>query len=47
MSTVKAFLPEVEADASVCHHDPTYQVVDDQWDHEEAIVKAAKADPDW
>jgi hypothetical protein len=47
MSTVKEFLPEVETDAHVCHTDPTYQAVDDQWDHEEAIVKAAKADPDW
>ena len=47
VSTVKEFLPEVEADASVCHHDPTYQNVDDQWDHEEAIVKAFRADPDW
>ena len=46
-STVKKFTPEVEADADVCHNDPTYQNVDDQWDHEEAIVKAFRADPDW
>ena len=46
-ATVKKFVPEVEADADVCHNDPTYQNVDDQWDHEEAIVKAFRADPDW
>ena len=47
VATVKKFTPEVEADADVCHNDPTYQNVDDQWDHEEAIVKAFRADPDW
>jgi len=47
MSTVKQFTPEVEADADVCHNDPTYQNVDDQWDHEECIVKNFRADPDW
>ena len=46
-ATIKKFVPSAEADASVCHNDDTYQIVDDQYDREEAIVKAVKADPDW
>ena len=46
-ATIEKFTPEAEKDASVCHHDAQYQLVDDQYDREECLVKAFRADPDW
>ena len=46
-ATIEKFTPEAIVDAKTCHDDPQYQLVDDQYDHEECLVKAFKADPDW
>ena len=46
IAMAKKFGPEVEADSAPCKTDPAYKDVADQWDHEQAIVKAARADSD-
>ena len=46
-STVVALEPEAVTDAHTCHTDPQYKAVDDAYNSQEAVVKAAKNDPDW
>ena len=46
-STIKQFTPEVLTDVQPCKDDAKYQPVMDQYDNQEHILRAAKADPDW
>ena len=46
-STIKEFTPEVMTDVQPCKDDDKYQDVMDQYDNQEHILRAARADPDW
>lgn len=46
-STVEKLEPEAVQDANTCHTDPQYKAVDDAYNTQGKVVKAAKNDPDW
>ena len=47
LSTMKEFTLEIKTDVQPCKDDTKYQPVMDEFDNQEHILRAAKADPDW